>query len=554
MHKATVPHYRDWLWLRVAVFTEGSMPGTHFRFVLTAMVGATTLSCVAGDNTEIPQTYPDVRASNAPTEAWAPNPNPPTSAPVLARTLDATVVNTLPGYNVSVYCGGDRRLGFNAARLPRTQSCQLRGTAVAEIRIAIWRREVLIAERKQRINLITGQVLSGDIDTLAAMRSRTLEKTVAFSVGFYQPPNSMHVPAGNQLSLYVYATPLRTGWMGAASSLMADAPLQSWILPGAHDAGAYTVDDSMAPLAQTLAAAGFAQPHEGLANLLLRQKDSIYGQLQQGIRYLDFHPGYAVDYQDPATTAVVSHAIQDAVLRGRPMASPDVAVSKTIVNQRGVLSGARLADSLDEILKFLQQYPQEVVVLNFNRNGTLASAAAPPADALAREVNDALQRAKWATPTERPITAGDAGELTKSHSFLVQANRRLIVTSFDGRNAQEHATMWTATHSRLQELQRSIAPSAIAAPRQNPVHAANLVRIDANLPETRDVLYAAFSGDALSSQAHGIKPAMDRVMYAWLDAARPLHDLTGLRVVMNDFADAALTEHVMRANFAEHGK
>lgn len=156
---------------------------------------------------------------------------------------------------------------------------------------------------------------------------------------------------------YYYITPERSQWMAELAAQFPGLTFRDLVLPGAHDAGMYVLNDyetvfaliekmciqKTYGFAAVLCAIGSTKlGSKAVSNLSLTQKDDITGQLRVGTRYFDLRP-----------------AIVSAEYQNNPQYS----------HVHNFVPGARLDEMLGQVSGFLLANPKELVVLRVQSNG-----------------------------------------------------------------------------------------------------------------------------------------------------------------------------------------
>lgn len=379
------------------------------------------------------------------------------------------------------------------------------------------------------INVLTGKGEGGTLEDMMNTPS-VVGTDFALSYGFYDSGWA----AGDLTrddQAYAYLTPAVSGWMGQLAGqypAVKQLPFCQFALPGAHDAGTFDLTtvkaligsvDVAGVMLDVVAgsAAGGAQGVVGsqiltaVTNLAVTQKDDVVAMLDLGCRYFDFRPGYAFSlFHD---------------------------LAPGIYHQHTAVPGYPFLSFLLDVLQWLADNPDEIVVVGANNQGFLSADMTPPEQAL----SDVLTKAQATQPT---IGIGSASDLSTSYGDLVAANTRLIFLNqiggwyqagkYDSYSDAAYAT--TNPQSIIDALEGMTADGQVGS--------------DYTVLQLQGT--ATASGDAvvtstLQSPSNAASPLMstkalfDTNTYPWLSAnvARNLSNQY-LVVFLNDFIDSAL--------------
>jgi hypothetical protein len=242
----------------------------------------------------------------------------------------------------------------------------------------------ILGQESEVINGLFGNLKGG---TMSAMMNTPsfVGPGGTFSYGFYDAGSGIGTPLTNQDQLYVYVTETFSSWMGdlvAQNSQVRDCALQQFALPGAHDAGMFSLQTIQgilsSPFAQALlgilgsfspALAGLAPAAvlRAITNLAVTQKDDVATMLNLGVRYFDFRPGTLV----PELAAY----------------SPGVRY-----HQHSVIPGYPYVSFLQDVLEWLAAHPSEIVVVSANKQGFDSPSMDPSPEDVAADLATAFAR------------------------------------------------------------------------------------------------------------------------------------------------------------------
>ncbi|NJL52812.1 MAG: hypothetical protein HC930_12440 [Hydrococcus sp. SU_1_0] len=184
---------------------------------------------------------------------------------------------------------------------------------------------------------------------------------------------------------YIYVTDNYSNWM---AQLFREMPalkkgsLELFVLPGSHDAGMFTgiVSDELVgaliKFIPGLNGLALSTAKRALINLAYTQKDNIKTQLELGIRYFDFRPGYNL-------------INIDGILR----------------HQHSFVPGYEFDKFLSDVVSFLKTHQQEIVVVNIKYSGFARDDMKPSDQEVKSSIDTALSGSG--------ITKGNIDDLNK---------------------------------------------------------------------------------------------------------------------------------------------
>lgn len=395
---------------------------------------------------------------------------------------------------------------------------------------------------KESINTVTGNTsgpLADMMDTPPLIGS-----DFALSFGMFDAGTGAGTGLTNQDQIYAYLTPSQKSWMGtlaAAHSSVNGAPLASFVLPGAHDAGTFdltqvnTLCNSAAGVAALAAAILSWIPGAtiilGLAAVQLKgvvvgeavtQKDNTTTMLDLGCRYFDFRPGYAP--------------------------SEIRSITPGVYHIHNVVPGATYQGFLQDVLTWLVANPTEIVAVSlstsgFNDHGTMD----PSTETLQSQFLAAQQAAGAAS-----IQIGSASDLQTSYSDLISANKRLFflnqpslnwfpANKYDSYNDDDYATTDPAT---ILKALNGMTKSGQAG------HDYTVLQFQATATNQNVVGNVLALVDSMSNAYEPLmstKPNMDSNTYPWALTNVPNLNDDQLVVLLNDFVDNALAGSIASA-------
>lgn len=365
-----------------------------------------------------------------------------------------------------------------------------------------------------------------------------VEPGYAISYGFYDAGTGWG-PLTSQDQSYVYVTRNHSRWMGDlvdSTPAIAQKPFGTLVLPGAHDSGMFdptTLQKVAHDPGVRLLLASFlgigagmltaSMALRGAINLSFTQKDDIATMLNLGVRYLDFRPGYC--YKD--------------LIPG-------------LYHQHSFIPGYPFDRFLTDVFAWLQAHPTEIVVVSLGYSGFADGAMRPSFTAVRDEITAAQLRAGAGG-----ILHGNKDDLATPLATLLQHNKRIIflnrLKELDHASACDSYTdeaYQTTQVSSILEALRSITPAKQAG------HDYTILQLQgtATAAGGGTGLGAVLSMSDASSPLLSTKAAFDQATYPWVkdNVNRNLLP-TQLVVLLNDFADNALTEYAIGLTRARAG-
>lgn len=375
----------------------------------------------------------------------------------------------------------------------------------------------------QNISSLDGNLKTGTMHTMFNTPPRIGSPTVCW--GLYDAGSGKVSGMTNQHQLYIYSTRDQRRWMGDLAKRnprVARGPLYRFALPGSHDAGMFDMRAVMKvvhnpafvlALGAFMGVAAALLGPRAIANLAMTQKDNIRTQLDIGIRYFDFRPGW----------------MHSAI---RPF------FGSTLYHQHGLVPGYPYVDFVVDVLRWLDANPGEIVVVNPNTQGFAADAMKPTDASVQHALNTAIDRVKL----PRPIGIGRSAHLDRSYDSLIRDNTRLIFAN-EIQNGSQFYNSWSGAYATLRPA--PIIKAFEGMKREMPANTNHVVmQMQATATKIGAVVAASVvtSSDA-SSPLLATKPAMDAATNPWLraNAAKRLSP-DRLLVFLNDFVDNCMVE------------
>lgn len=332
---------------------------------------------------------------------------------------------------------------------------------------------------------------------------------------------------------WITVTPNYSSWMAEVAppdSPQAGKPFSHFMLPAAHDIGMNSMQSSDAVLASTalvdvLTALEpiFAMVAGKLSHsiakqlapnivqgLAITQKDSLKDILYIGTRYFEFRPAY----------------LHNAIRERPPI--PDVPYFS-----HSAIPGMAYIQFLNDIVKFLLDFEQEIVVVQNRWDGVPAECAHPSDEDLEHILNDALLRANGS------IISGNLDDMRNlTIADLRDQKKRLIVF----RDSDSYSTYTDEGYATLNGDTIVAQFEQITAERQAGKPFTNL-QCQATATNIMDVVaYSVMAANAASSCLLATKPMCDAKTLPWIKENGGRLDKNQLVVVMNDFVDGATAD------------
>jgi len=383
------------------------------------------------------------------------------------------------------------------------------------------------------INALTGALENGTMKDMEQTPSILVEDLI-IAYGFYDAgPGVAGLPKQHQC--YVTVTKNYSDWMrdvAAPGSPKADKPFNRMVLPSAHDIGMNSMQTAQAMLQragtetikQVIRSDRNALPvmsslsdktinaiaPDIIRGLAITQKDSLDKILALGARYFEFRPAKC--------------------LRRMQSVSP---LEDTWYFQHGAIPGMLYKQFLHDIVVFLSQHRDEIVVVQNRWDGVPADCPRPNDDDLRRVLDEVLQG--------KDIQVGNLDDMMrKSVKDLRNEKKRLIVT----RDVNQISNYDDAANATLtgETIVTAISNMANQAPKGHPIV---FVQCQATATNIRDVIiYSVFSADASTSPILATKPVCDAKILPLFkgEVGRKLGGSEGVVVVLNDFFDGATAD------------
>ena len=391
------------------------------------------------------------------------------------------------------------------------------------------------------INPITGNLGDSDMKYMLNTPSST-SGDHSISYGFYDSGPGFGNLTNHDQS-YVYVTANQSKWMGNLANSnpsIKNAPLNRFVLPGAHDAGMFDIS-SVQTLANTATFKKFlaltaglgvdilekldlAQINRVIINLAFTQKDSIATMLDLGIRYFDFRPGYNLG---------------DASHFGK------------LYHQHNFIPGYDYDSFIGDICQWLRDNPSEIVVVALGHSG------------FQETYMQASPQVLWpiidSHSTANNIVIGSQPDLAEAYTDLIQANKRLIVLGQYGfktsstvyNDPLQNIPIWDAAkydsyNDGYQTTDVNVILTAL-----NGMDPSNQLKYDYTVLQLQGTASGASGGifDSVTTQSDASSPLMstkasfDNATYPWIQANVPRFSADQLLVCLNDFADNALAQY-----------
>lgn len=403
--------------------------------------------------------------------------------------------------------------------------------------------------KSNSLNNSNGNVASGEMTDMMNMPSIT-GTDYAISYGFYDAA----VELGDLLKnhqCYVYYTDSHQHWM---KDLVGNksVPFHQFILPGVHDSGMNTLETcagilKQAPVAAVEKALNKICPvlHLGtdivneallaIRNIAITQKDSFTTMLDLGIRYFDFRPG----------------KLQKDIQSLAPKISPD-----TLFHQHNFIPGAKYEDFLTELLTWLNNNPNEIVVVSCNTQGMMSSDMHPTQ----ADLDAVLETVRTNTGISKSdLITGNQDDLNQAYNKLITAKKRLIflnqigsepaTNKYDSYNDSLYGTMNPQNIiTALDAMNKSTEEEQVKNKQGVNVNKYTYTVLQIQDTATNEIkrvtLPSLLTNSLASSPLMSTKGKFDHVTLPWLlEKVNVNLSNKFLTVVLNDFGDNATVSH-----------
>lgn len=407
-----------------------------------------------------------------------------------------------------------------------------------------------VFSRYAEVNPYTGNLADNNLGDMLQTQSQIHEDYLV-NYGFYD------AGAGRKHQSYMYVTDNYANWMGRCLKEkpgLRNKPLNTFVLPGAHDAGMFCGIDSddaartllknlireystperlaialasaaggavafpwLMPAMTVLAAALFIAAEttsairRTLINLAYTQKDDITTQLNLGTRYFDFRPGYNAKFYRT-----------DDTLRA----------------QHGFIPGAEFPKFLTDVVTFLNDHPEEIVVVHVKFDGFLdRSTMIPTTQTLDNIISSSL--------ASSGLARGGLADLETKTGDLIAGKKRLIILNADDPVKDSYSDNAYATDNPdtiIEQLETTLSNtdtnSKWAVLQLQGTYTNKLFQ------SKPDLLKALVTTSDAASPLLSTKAKFDYATYSWLmDKNVAQRGGSKLLVLLNDFIDNALTSH-----------
>lgn len=381
------------------------------------------------------------------------------------------------------------------------------------------------------VNSLTGKLGDGTLHNMENTPSVFAEDLI-ISFGLYDAgPGISGLPSSHQC--YVTVTRNYENWMREVipqDDDKSNRPFSKMVLSSAHDIGMNSMDTSLALLKN--AGTGiikevlgrelpsifdiFNKVGDGAINriapdiiraLAVTQKDSLTTILKLGARYLAFRPAKC-------------HRQMQRV-------SP---LEDTWYFQHGAIPGTQYRHFLQDVVSFLQDHSDEIIVVENRWDGVPGDCPRPNDDELRDILNDVLR--------DKDLEAADENDMmTKSIRDLRNERKRLIMlqNAHQTGNYDDKANATLNGDSMVDKL-HDMANNPTSG------HSILSLQVQATATNIRDVIIASvLNANVSTSPLLATKPILDAKMLPVLksETGKNLMRDEGVVVITNDFFDGA---------------
>ncbi|KAI1159831.1 PLC-like phosphodiesterase [Nemania serpens] len=394
-----------------------------------------------------------------------------------------------------------------------------------------------IAYEYNDINSWTGNLDGGSMTSIANTKCHRIGNLIV-TYGFYDAgPGIAGLTDKDQC--WVTVSMDQSSWMSniaPAGSLRAEKLFATFALPCPHDCGMNSMQSSDVVLNSSAAifleavlanipivgeaikvfiASG--QAGKVIYGLAITQKESVEDMLALGARYFEFRPG-----------------------RFPELVRSQSGLSDNYYYMHSCIPGMAYDEFLDRTLAFLNQHPQEIIVIQLRTDGILDEIETPSAAEKIDILNAALTRYPG-------ISSSALEDMQKSTiRQLRESSKRLIVLD----EVDQYSSYNDILYATLDGASIITALNSITSAGQagRPL---TLLQCQATATNVKDALvYSIASSNSSTSILMSTKAVADTKTHPWLLAN--VQNLTGreLVVVMNDFFDGATADITIRLNEA----
>ncbi|KZM28468.1 uncharacterized protein EKO05_0006012 [Ascochyta rabiei] len=385
------------------------------------------------------------------------------------------------------------------------------------------------------VNSMTGGLSDGTMRTMDETPSIFTEDLIV-AYGFYDAgPGLAALPKQHQC--YVTVTHNYENWMRDTippDSDIANKPFNRMVLPSSHDIGMNSMSTAMTLLEK----AGTGVIKEVLGRSLPRAFDIINKVGDRGVNAIapDIIRALAVTQKDSLET-ILKLGARYFEFRPAKCHRQIQAVSSledTWYFQHGAIPGMPYAQFLADIVQFLCEHTDEIIVVQNRWDGVPSECPRPNDDELRDVLNQVL--------TDHPdLTAGTEDDMMHlSVRDLRDSHKRLILLRDTNQvsNYDDDANATLTGDSMVSKLQ-----SMSAAPPSG--HPITLLQCQATATNIRDVIIASvLDSDVSTSPILATKPVCDAKILPLLrgECGRRLTREESVVVLLNDFFDGATAD------------
>ncbi|EHL03688.1 hypothetical protein M7I_0334 [Glarea lozoyensis 74030] len=363
-----------------------------------------------------------------------------------------------------------------------------------------------IAHQQIEINTMTGNIEGGTLNQMGNTQS-IIAGDVIITYGFYDAPDAVQGRAGLPTSDQCWVHPLSPHDIGMNSMQNSIAVL--------HSDALIEVMKRINPVVAKIAGMMTREAAKAIApaiieGLAITQKDTVPMILSIGARYFEFRPAY------------LHNEIRDTA-----------GIPNDLYFQHSAIPGMAYAQFLREVVDFLIQHPEEIVVVQLRWDGVPAECARPNDEDMLNHLNAALAASNGS------IQHGSLDDmLNKTTTQLRSESKRLILfvnsDSFSTYTDEGNATI--NGDSLIAEFNK-------ISPERQSGHAFTNLQCQATATNIMDVVvFSILNTNASSSCLLATKPICDSKTLPWIqkEAGRLIDGQ--LVVVMNDFVDGATAD------------
>lgn len=386
----------------------------------------------------------------------------------------------------------------------------------------------ILFERKLRVNGRSGSINPEDIKNM--LIPSIFDGEYCLSFGLYDSDAGILSDLPKSHQIYACLTDNHMNWQKRLFNnyqhkkhTLNDVFLKNMFLPGSHDAGMYldTLGNEVSNFANT-------------------QKESITHQLKLGARYFDFRPGILKEVQKESWSQN-AHSVMKLIAKNVDSVVKNLALYVGELRHiHTLIPGETYEDFLKQVITFLNDNQQEIVVVKIKNDGFIDSLVRTPVKTQLEAILNQLLHG-------HRLQTGNASSFNKSIEELLKNNERLIIIY-----REDPEREYSTYNDDYGSCDSDVIIKSLDAMNKADVSKSAYIDVQLQLTAT-----SAFSGivksvlgdtSYASSPLKGTKSKTDYKSYKWLAEKLNFHNNEKLFVACNDFYDNALTDVAYKIN------